>query len=171
MFAVHVFQHGHLLDCYLVEFMQAFLLGHTFVDENRVEVLHIAQANQLVDCCVVADIAFVLGMCVAPLLGCHAEQSHIEYIRFVGIDKRAMVGVNLLRDKMLLDSVRMNMVVDLCQLAFSRPSKCFLLLFLELLIIADDIEFECRTYPWQTQRQYPYVHMSRHSALPLPVCR
>ncbi len=90
---------------------------------------------------------------------------------FVGIDERAMVGVNLLRDKMLLDSVRMNMVVDFCQLAFSRPSKCFLLLFLELLIIADDIEFECRTYPWQTQRQYPYVHMSRHSALLLPVCR
>ena len=42
MFAIHVFQHGHLLDGDLVEFMQAFLLGHAFIDKNRVEVLHIA---------------------------------------------------------------------------------------------------------------------------------
>ena len=59
-FAFYVLQHGHLLDSYLVEFLETLALRQTFVDEDSVEILHITQTNQLIDSCIVADIAFIL---------------------------------------------------------------------------------------------------------------
>ena len=95
MLAFHILQHGHLLDRYFVEFLEAFSLWQTFVNEYCIQVLHITQTNQLIYCCVIADIAFILRMCVAPLFGGHSKQCHIEHICFVGINKRAMVRVTL----------------------------------------------------------------------------
>ena len=40
--AFNILQHGHLLNSYLVEFMEAFLLRHAIVDKDRVKILHIA---------------------------------------------------------------------------------------------------------------------------------
>ena len=57
MFAFYVFQHGHLLNGYLVEFLETFTLRQTFIDKDRIEVLHVAQTNQLVNRRVVAYIA------------------------------------------------------------------------------------------------------------------
>ena len=59
-FAFYVLQHSHLLDSYLVQFLETLALRQTFVDEDSVEILHITQTNQLIDSCVVADIAFIL---------------------------------------------------------------------------------------------------------------
>ena len=101
MFAFDVFQHGHLLDSNLVQFLETFALWQTFVDKDRIEVLHITQTNQLVNRRVVAYIAFILRMSIAPLFGCHSEQRYIEHIGFVGIDKRTMVSINLLWYKVL----------------------------------------------------------------------
>ena len=56
MLAVNVLQHSHLLDGYLVEFMKAFLLRHAFVDKHCIQVLHVTEANQLIDCRIIADI-------------------------------------------------------------------------------------------------------------------
>ena len=61
MFAFYVLQHGHLLDGYLVEFLKTLLLRHTFVDKDRIEVLHVAQTNQLVNGRIIADVTFVTG--------------------------------------------------------------------------------------------------------------
>ena len=36
-----ILQHGHLLNSNLIEFVEAFLLRHAFVDKNRIQVLHI----------------------------------------------------------------------------------------------------------------------------------
>ena len=57
MLAFYVFQHGHLLDGYLVEFLETFALLQTFVNKNGIQVLHITQTNQLVNSRVVTDIA------------------------------------------------------------------------------------------------------------------
>ena len=60
MFAFYVLQHGHLLDSNLVEFLETLALRQTFIDEDSVEILHITQTNQLIDSCIVSDIAFIL---------------------------------------------------------------------------------------------------------------
>ena len=59
-FAFYVLQHGHLLDSYLVQFLETLTLRQTFVDENGIQIFHITQTNQLIDSCIVADIAFIL---------------------------------------------------------------------------------------------------------------
>ena len=68
MLAFYILQHGHLLDCYLVEFVEALLLRHAFVDKDSIEVLHITQTNQLIDGRIVADIPLIIRMSVAPFL-------------------------------------------------------------------------------------------------------
>ena len=73
MFALHIFQHGHLLDGNLVEFLEAFALRHAFMYKDRIQVLHVAQTNQLVNRCVVAYITFVLRVGVTPFFGGHSE--------------------------------------------------------------------------------------------------
>ena len=106
----HFFQHGHLLDCYFVEFVQAITLRDALVDEHRVKILHIGEANKLVDGGIVAHIAFRAGIGFTPLLGGHPEESHIEDIRFLGVDKRAMVGIHLVGYKVGSHSVGVYMV-------------------------------------------------------------
>ena len=69
MFAFYILQHGHLLDGYLVEFLETFALRHAFMYKDGIQILHITQANQLVNRCVVADVAFVLRMGVTPFFG------------------------------------------------------------------------------------------------------
>ena len=59
-FAFYVLQHGHLLDNYLVQFLETLSLWQTFVDENGIQIFHVAQTNQLVNRRIVADIAFSL---------------------------------------------------------------------------------------------------------------
>ena len=119
--AFNVLKNGHLLNRYLVEFLEALALRQTFIDKDRVEVLHIAQTNQLVYRRIIAYITFILRMRVAPLFCCHSKQSHIEYVSFVSINQRTMVLTYLFRHKVCFDSVCMYMVVDLCQLALYRP--------------------------------------------------
>jgi hypothetical protein len=36
MFTLHILQYGHLLDGYLVEFLQTLALRHTFMDKDRI---------------------------------------------------------------------------------------------------------------------------------------
>ena len=60
MFAFYVLQHRHSLDSNLVEFLETLALRQTFIDEDSVEILHITQTNQLIDSCIVSDIAFIL---------------------------------------------------------------------------------------------------------------
>ena len=43
-----VFQHAHLLYCYLVELEQSFMLWHPLADEYGVEAFHVGQADDFV---------------------------------------------------------------------------------------------------------------------------
>ena len=38
MLAFHIFQHGHLLDSDLVEFVEPLLLRHALVDKDRIQI-------------------------------------------------------------------------------------------------------------------------------------
>ena len=60
MLAFHIFQHSHLLDSYLVQFLETLSLWQTFVDENGIQIFHVAQTNQLVNRCVVAYITLLI---------------------------------------------------------------------------------------------------------------
>ena len=51
-------QYLHLLDCNLVELYQAFALGHSIVDKDGIDILHVREADEFVDGGIVADVAF-----------------------------------------------------------------------------------------------------------------
>ena len=62
-----------VLNSDLVEFLQAFGLGHAIVDKHSIDILHITQTNQLIDSCIVAHVALQIRICSAPFLGCHSK--------------------------------------------------------------------------------------------------
>ena len=62
----------HLLNGYLVKFLQAVGLRHALVDKHRIDILHIDEANQLIDSSIVTHVAFQFGIGSAPLLSRHA---------------------------------------------------------------------------------------------------
>ena len=74
-------------------------------------------------------------------------QGYIEDIRFLCIDKRAVVGIHLGRDKVGTDGIGVDMVVYLRQLSFGAPANGFLLLGLQALELFDKIELELHRYP------------------------
>ena len=59
MLAFHILQHSHLLDSYLVEFLEAFALGHTFMDKDCIQVLLarviLVNEHKLCSCCNYSD--------------------------------------------------------------------------------------------------------------------
>ena len=69
-----------------VEFYEPFALRHFLVDEYGIEVFHIGQTDQFVDGCIIPDIAFQVGILLAPRLCSHAEHGHIQHVGFVGVD-------------------------------------------------------------------------------------
>lgn len=55
--------------------------------------------------------------------------------------------VELSRDQVLFDSVRLNPVIDLCKIAPDIPAKCFAFLILEALEFLDEIQLEFHRDP------------------------
>ena len=49
---------AHLLDGDFVEFFEALRLRNAIIDHDSVDVLHVGDADELVDCSVVALVAF-----------------------------------------------------------------------------------------------------------------
>ena len=86
LFAFHILQNGHLLDGDLVEFVQAVGLRYAFVDKDRIDILHIRKANQLIDSSIVTHVAFEFGIGIAPFFGSHTKQCHIQHICLFCID-------------------------------------------------------------------------------------
>ena len=75
-----------MLDGDFVQFLEALGLGNPIIDHDGVDVLHIGDANQLVDGGVVALVAFERRVGGLPLLMRHAEKRDIENIRFACVD-------------------------------------------------------------------------------------
>ena len=61
-------------------------MWNTIIDHDGVDVLHVGDADKLVDCGVVALVALEVGVSALPLLMRHAEQGHVKNIRFACVD-------------------------------------------------------------------------------------
>ena len=105
------------MNGYLVQLHKPLALRHALLDENRIEVFHIRQADKFVDGGVVAYVSFEVGIGLAPLLCRYTEHRHIQHIGFIGIDDARLCRSNLRRDKVMLYRVGMYAVVDFRQLA------------------------------------------------------
>ena len=118
-------QHLHLADGDGVELCQTLRLRDSFVDENSIQVLQIGQAHELRNVGIVADVAFELRMGIAPLFGRHTKQRHIQYIGFVGIEQRNLPRRQPRRNKIFLDGICVNAVIDLGKVALDVPTELF----------------------------------------------
>ena len=117
-----VFQYQHLLYGDAVQADESFPLGNAVLYEHRIEAFHVRQAYQFIDGRIVADVAFQVGMLVAPFQGGHSEECHVQHIGFVSIDARGLDRGYLLRDKILLNCICMNTIVDFRQFSFLRSN-------------------------------------------------
>lgn len=110
-------EYAHLLNGYLVQPFQALGLGQSAFNEDGVQVFHVGETDELIDGGVIANVAFIVGVGISPLAGCHAEQGHVEHIRLIGIDKRGLAGRNLGGNEIVLDGIRVDPVVDFGEFA------------------------------------------------------
>ena len=122
-----------MLDGDLVEFLQPLRLGDTIVDHDGVDVLHVGDADELVDGGVVALVAFERRVRRLPLLVRHAKKRDIENICFTRVDDIHLRARDGGGDKILLYRVRMDAVVDLRKFPFRRPTNQLLFLRLKPL--------------------------------------
>ena len=130
-----------------IELSQSLGLRHPLVDEHRIQVFQIGEADQLRDIGVVSDISFQIRMAVPPLFCSHTEQGHVQNIGFTGIHHGDLLCGKLRRNQIFLDGVRMDAVVDLGQVSLNVPAKLFHFLGLKSLKLFDQIDFELRANP------------------------
>ena len=84
--SIHLRQNAHLLDGYFVEFLEALRLWNAIVYHDSIDILHVGDADKLVNCGVVALVAFQRWIRGLPLLVCHAEERDIQNICFTRVD-------------------------------------------------------------------------------------
>lgn len=63
-----VSEESHLLNCYLVQFPKAVSRCNLLLNEKRVQILQIGEANKLRHIGVISDVALVVRMAVAPII-------------------------------------------------------------------------------------------------------
>ena len=112
----------HLSNGHFVEFGQSFGLREAFFDHHRVYAFHIRQANQFVYRSIVPDVSLQVMIRVPPFLGRHSEQSDIQYVCLGGIDIAQLIGSDLIGNEISADCTSVDVIVDLCQLAFGAPA-------------------------------------------------
>ena len=140
---------AHLADGDFIELKQALRLGNTLADENGIEALEICEDDKLLKRSMVADVAFGIGMGIAPLLRGLSEQRDIEQVGFVGIDDRRLSLGEGRRQECFFDGVGVDAVVDLGEGALEAPIElqAVALIILEAAKFFDQIDFECGTDP------------------------
>ena len=102
-------------DC--IQFYQPIGLGNIFADEMCIEILEVGEADQLRDIGVIPDIPFFIRVAVAPFFCGESEERHVEEIGFGCVHPVDLGRVEFFWDQVLFDRVRMNPVVDLCEIA------------------------------------------------------
>lgn len=142
-------QGAHLADGDFIELQEALGLGNTLADENGIKALEICEDDKLLKRRMVADVAFGIGMGIAPLPGGLSKQCDIKQIGFVGIDKRCLDLGECRRQECFFDGVGVDAVVDLGEGALEAPIELQAAVFILLkpLKFRDEIEFELRTKP------------------------
>ena len=135
------------MDRDFVEPLEPLGLGDAVLNHYRIEILHIRNADQLVDIGVIALIALQVGMLSLPLLVRLPEEGDIQHIRLIRVNNVHLRPRDRRRDEMLLDRIGVNAVVDFRQLTLCRPSKHFLLFGLQPLELFDEIKLKFNRKP------------------------
>ena len=138
---------AHLLDGDFVQFLQALRLRDAVIDHDGVDVLHVGNADELVDCGVVALVAFERWIGGLLLLVRHTEEGHVQHICLTRVDDVHLRARDRGGNEVLLNGIRVNAIVDLRQLPLCRPADQFLFFRLETLIVRYQIKFELYRYP------------------------
>ena len=133
-------QYLHLLNGDSIELYKPFTLRHLLVDECGIEILHIAQSDQLVDGSIVTDIAFQIGILFTPHLRGSAEHGNVQYVGFIGIDDVRLLRGHFGGNQVLFDSVGMDAVIDLEQFAFGTPAELRLFLLFQSPKFLDGVQ-------------------------------
>lgn len=112
------------------------------MDEEGVEVFEVREADELGGVGVVAEVAFLAGVGIAPSFGRHAEEGHVEDVGLAGVDEVDLCFVELGRDEIGLDGVGVDAVVDLGEVAFDVSAELLAFLLFEALELLDEVELE-----------------------------
>lgn len=133
---------AHLMDGDFVQALEALRLRDAVFDHNRVEVLHVREADELVDRRMVALIALQIRIFKLPLLVGLAEERDVENIRFVRVDDAHLGTGDCRGDEMGLNRIGVDAIVYLRKLTLRRPAEGGLLGRFQALEFAHEIEFE-----------------------------
>ena len=140
-------QYPHLLNGHFVQSFKPFILGESVIDKKSVQVFEIGQTDQLRDIGVVPDISCFVWIRIPPHGSGHAEKSHVQDIRFRGINSVNLRFSQFVGDKIFLDDIGMNPIVDFGQIPPDVPTQLLFLFILQPLELLDEIKFKLRGDP------------------------
>ena len=121
------------MDCNFVQALEALRLRNAVLDHHRIEILHVRDADELIDVRIVPLIALQVGMPHLPLLMRLAKEGDVEYIRLIRVDDVHLRPRDRRRNEMLLNGIRVNAIVDLRQFPLRGPTELGLFLGLQSL--------------------------------------
>lgn len=125
-----------------VELVEALFLRQALLDQFGVEALQVRQTHQLRPVGLIADVAFLAVVLIAPLLRGDAEQRDVEHIRLVRVGMARLLRAHFLGDQVGLDRVGMDAIVDLGEVPPHVPVKVLSLVFLKPLELLDEVQLE-----------------------------
>ncbi len=139
----------HLPDRNRVEAFEPLSLRQFHVDELCVHVLQVGGDEELSEGRVVAHVAVLAGVGVAPFACGLTEEGDVEEVGFVGVGDGRLFRGDLGRDEVCLDGVGVEAVVDLGQSAIEIPSEreTSVFILLEPLEFLDEVNLELRADP------------------------
>ena len=114
-----------------IQFHKPFGLREVLTDKQGIQVLQVGETDELRDVGIIPDSAGPVSMRLPPLLCCYAEQRHVEHIRFGCVDRGNLLPGQFGRYQVLFDSISMDPLIDLCQIAPDIPAKLSVLVILE----------------------------------------
>ena len=95
----------------------------------------------------VADVALLAWILATPLSGGLTEERHIEYVGLACINQTCLGFAQLWRDEVSLNSVGVDSVVDLREVAADIPAESLTLSFFEPLKLLDEVQLELNRDP------------------------
>jgi len=99
-----------LVEGYLVQLEQAFALRQVHFNKFGIHTFYVWQNQQLFNGSLVANVAFGIGLSIAPLFGGFSKESHIQHI---GIHQIGLFFGDVFGDDEFLNSIGMDAVVYL----------------------------------------------------------
>ncbi len=119
------------------------------MDELGVHVFEVGEDEKLLETGVVAHVAVLTGVGVAPLVGGLSEEGDVEDVGFVGVGEGGLLRGDFGRDEMGLDGVGVEVVIDLGEGAVEVPGEreAAVFVLLEALEFLDEVELEFDRHP------------------------